>query len=911
MASTPASMLRIVTSGLQDRERLNTYVGQPNTRFYKAIHHKKTRWASQWRRVDFDNLADFGRRATVTLPILGELITRVTLVVTLPDLYTPQRTAELAAGGTYGARRIIGPHWSWTNGIGHALCSDVELRIGDQVVDRLDSRLLEVIDEQEGPIDHWNSKNTMIARDPTGYTQYAYEGRTPWQARQQTVEIVFPFWFNRGPGPQALPIQALARDRVQITVNFRDVQQCVYTDARVDPRNPGFGAVGVPGQLPAIAGCGFYQTDGMGVPIYNMIREPITLADTLAPKGSVLPGYTMPAASAYHFQDAFWVVEYVSLEDREAAALRHADLQIPIEQHVAVPVTNTQGAPRIRIPLAQGGLVRDITWVAQREEAETYNAYFLFSRDLAEPDVDVSASPSLVPWWPNARLPDWDYGDGYIRPAFADRRSDPITAATLWIRGKRRFDLEGPSFFRSLIPALGSRRCPLIDRYIYRYDFGFWPTGGLEEALTLPVDQVRGFANWDRLPQKELELSIDTTGGIACNAWEVDPTQAVRTYTGGDVIGNLTVDFADSTAAFQIELIGAGGGATDGRGAIVSGIVNYQSIVNAAGFNGLYARTNAAGSASLFVRKTDGTVTWIAVAGAGGHGSDVGANRGGHAATATEIAFRGGNTVRTHAEEMSSGSVMTYTNEIVPYTTVNTFTRTSPSFTVTAPGTVISAEVLTAVWPGSILAKFFRNGAEQAFAWINYPGDGAIAWRTIAPSTPYTVSVGDTINMFHTSLETFRLYDIATNPASPAPFDAIVRIQVATGTGVLRGGGGGGRLETLGVGGPDGTQFQNTTAFAMGHQKTGGTTNARAGGDGYTGGGSGSACGGGGGSYVSRWMTGTRSVLSEEEVAQPIVRVTPLRRKRSAAPVFNVYAWLTTYNLLRVVGGRGALMFSA
>lgn len=783
MASTPASMLRIVTTGLQDRERLNTFVGQPSTKFYTAVHHRRTRWASQWRRVEFDNLADFGKRATVTLPVHAELITRVTLVVTLPDLYTPQRKAELAAGGVFGTRRLIGPHWSWTNGIGHALCSDVELRIGDQVVDRLDSRLLEVIDEQEGPIEHWDSKNILIARDPSAYTQLAYEGRTPWQQRQQTVEIVFPFWFNRGPGPQALPIQALARDRVQITVNFRDLQDCVYSDARVDPRNPGFGAIGVPGQLPTLAGCGFYQTDGGGVPIYNMTRVPIGIPGSLEPRGSILSGHTMPPASALRFQDAFWVVEYVSLEDREAAALRAADLQIPIEQHVAVPVVNTEGAPRVRVPLTQGGLVRDITWVAQRTEATNYNAYFLFSRDLADPSIDVDASGSFVPWWPNARLPDWDYGDGYIRPGFADRRSDPVTSATLWIRGKRRFELDGPSFFRSLIPALGSRRCPLIDRYIYRYDFGFWPTGGLEEALKLPADQVRGFANWDRLPQKELELTLDNTTGCG-GAWEVDPTQSVRTYTGNSFT-ILDGDFAPSTAGFLVELTGGSSPTVQGLPAFVRGILDYQRLQATPGYNGLIARVRFGGSASILLRTTGATqYKWLAVAASGGFRGPLGSGMalGGNAGSAVNIGFRAGNTVRSHEDLLG------------------------------------------------------------------------------------------------------------------------------------RGGGGGGRGAEASVGLPDGQMMPTTPAFVEGLFSAGGQAAAAKGGDGYYGGGSGENGGGGGGSYVSSMLTAVyTNELTDpaEEGILASVRVTPLRIKKRAPAAFNVYVWLKTYNLLRVVGGRGALMFSA
>jgi len=88
MASTPATMLKIVSSGLEDISRLNPIEGQPIS--FKTVIRQRTRWASQWRRVEFDNIADFGRTATVTLPILGELITRAVLVVVLPDIVAPQ-----------------------------------------------------------------------------------------------------------------------------------------------------------------------------------------------------------------------------------------------------------------------------------------------------------------------------------------------------------------------------------------------------------------------------------------------------------------------------------------------------------------------------------------------------------------------------------------------------------------------------------------------------------------------------------------------------------------------------------------------------------------------------------------------------------------------------------------------------
>jgi hypothetical protein len=535
--------------------------------------------------------------------------------VNLPDIYTIQQQAEAAARSTGGffSNTVIGPKWNWTNSIGHALCSSMELQIGDQVIDTLDSRLLEILDEQVRPVEHFDTTNTMISRDPAAYTSNV-------STKPTTLEIVPPFWFNRGPGPQVLPIQALSKDKVQITVNFRPIQQCVYTDARIDPRNPPLSGNQGTGPLPNIASCGFFQTDDTSTQtIYNMTRTKVGTGfdPSLTPLGSLVSGIVMP--SSYHFLDAYWIVEYISLEDREAAAFRMADLQLQIEQHLAVSPVETGGAASIRIPLNEGGLVRDMTWVAQRVEAPSYNAYFLFSRDLGPPD----ASGSFIPWWPDAVIPNWDYGDGFIQPAFTTRQSDPLKAATLWYRGQRRFEQEAPSFFRSLIPALNCQRAPLIDRYIYRYDFGFWPTGGLADALSKPVDQVRGFSNWDKIPKKELDLTLDT--GPCGSTWIIDTTQAAVTFTAARPLRELKSLFSSGTQAFLVDLSGSvGPGSSGGAGATVSGILNYQKLRALPNFKNIIARVVPGGSASLALQTFNGTSVgdqWLAVAGAGGAGS--------------------------------------------------------------------------------------------------------------------------------------------------------------------------------------------------------------------------------------------------------------------------------------------------
>ena len=610
-------MLQIVATGLQDRERLNAPQGKPSVAFYQKVFNKRTRWASQWVRVEFDGLADFGRTTTTTLPIRGELITRATLVVVLPDILTPQLDAS---GQPIG----IGPAWSWTNGLGHAICSNVQFIIDDQIIDEFDSQLLEVIDEQERPVEHFDSTNTLIGRDPSAFSDQAM--LTGKQTNPQTLEVVFPFWWNRGPGPTALPIQALWKDKVQLRTTFRPVQQCVYTSARINPLNPPLSANQGAGPLPNIAGCGFFTDISSGQPIYDAASTDVLQAKGLQNpfKGRVVPGKTMP--TEFHFQDAYWIVEYVSLEDREAASFRLADMEFPIPQHVALPPFTTNSAGNVRMRLEPGGLVRDLTWVAQRVDAPTYNAHFLFSRDLAAPSA--TRSPSDVPWWPNAEIPNWDYGNGYIRPAFADRYSDPIVAAKLLYRGRTRFEHEGAAVFRSLIPAIGCQRTPLIDRYIYRYDFGFWPTGGLADALDYPEDEIRGAANWDKLPQRELVLTMNQPN---TDAWT--PTAGPPLTFTGRAIKPVNILAADG---FRISITGFGG-------ATVTGIIDSALLQSIPGFRSLYVRLNPGGSAALFVETTGGYV-WIAVAGSQGQGAG-----GGIASSPAGIGGQGTTGILTNA----------------------------------------------------------------------------------------------------------------------------------------------------------------------------------------------------------------------------------------------------------------------
>ena len=193
MASTPAQSLTLISTGLAD-PRLQPARGNPDAAQFVKVVRKTTRWAAQWNRVEFDGSPEFGQRVSMTLPRIGQLISGVTIAVTMPDIYTTQLRAIQDAGGTSLTNRgaFLGPLFGWTNSLGHALIQQIELEIGGAIVETLDSRLLEIMDELYEPLEGVLTKNRMIKRAPNGFNE-----RTWLSADLTRVFIPIPFWFSR------------------------------------------------------------------------------------------------------------------------------------------------------------------------------------------------------------------------------------------------------------------------------------------------------------------------------------------------------------------------------------------------------------------------------------------------------------------------------------------------------------------------------------------------------------------------------------------------------------------------------------------------------------------------------------------------------------------------------------------
>ena len=376
MAATPANSLTLISSGLADA-RIQTARGNPDINQFVNVVKKTTRWAAQWCRVEFDGSPEFGQRVSMTLPRIGELVTGFTLAVTMPDIYTTQLNAIKAAGGTSldNPGTFLGPIYGWTNSLGHALIQQIELEIGGTIVETLDGTLLEILDELYESVESAIAKNAMIKRAPNGF-----QARTWLTPQPLQVFVPIPFWFSRpGVYTHALPLEALKQDGVRIHVTFRPISQLFYTEARVDSRTIGYNkAVNTPGSMWPLQNGQFWQTGTTGM-VYSMNAQ--------TPPGGV-PSQIIPNISfpqRFSPVEAYALVEYISLDDYEAMVFRTAELTYHVEQHMAVPVEQTLNALEMRLAVPYSNPTKEILWVLQRPEVATYNAWFLFTRDLSPP----------------------------------------------------------------------------------------------------------------------------------------------------------------------------------------------------------------------------------------------------------------------------------------------------------------------------------------------------------------------------------------------------------------------------------------------------------------------------------------------------------------------------------------------
>lgn len=482
--------MKLLHSGLQD-ERLLPPRGQPLP--FTQAFVRSGRFTTEWYRVDFDNRPAFGTTAKATLPRRGHLITRVYLVATMPDIVTPQ----LAARGQADASGVVfaGPTFGWTNSIGHALIANTQMTIGGNTIDSMDGRLLEILDEFHTPLEKLTTTNRLLGRYDNGFTPRS-NGWDP-AAPQQLVAVNLPFWFNRGDPSNALPIDAIGTDPVQLTVTFNQIGNLYTTTARtLSPEGKQ--------TLPAMLGSSFFYLDeSQGLPLAGLNGNPGKSVAVQTIPGDI----RMP--TSLEIPNAYLLLEYVYLDKPEANRIRLGNIDYPIVQHYAITPGQTRGGTSFRNTFRIPNPARDLYFFLHRNDADLLNAPFLATRDLSGLFVpDISGCGPSAPWWPDASgLTLAPAALQPLIPAYSDIDSEPITSLALIYEGKLvRYASDAPAFFRSILPSIEKRKTPWHNKYFYHFPFG-------TRQELYGITNLMGHANLDKIHSIELALGLKPARG--------------------------------------------------------------------------------------------------------------------------------------------------------------------------------------------------------------------------------------------------------------------------------------------------------------------------------------------------------------------------------------------------------------
>ena len=475
-----ASLLKVISSGIQDERLAFKHTLYP----FEKVWKKAGRFTTKWERLDFENTPTFGNTGFFRILRKGHLVTRLFLVATMPDIYTAQRQARQANSG------IAYPQFGWTNSLGHALINQLTLDIAASRVETIDGRLLEILDEFNTPLEKVPVINELIKRKDHGFTSQSFgtPPQTSSQPYQETVAVPLPFWFTRGDPGSALPIDAIPMDEIRVGITFRTVNGVYYTDTHVPTVSTADGAA-----LWPIQGSVFFSQDPVLIPNQTPLSN----------QNGVIQ---MP--HALQLGECYIMAEYVYLDQNEANRFRLADLQVPIVQHYAMNPHDSQGLPTARIRMDIPNPTRDLFFMCNPYVAPAYNAHFLATRDMTG-NRNTKPTNSQYPWWPDAIGLYPDLPAPYLRPAFQLSDSEPITGYELDYQGSLvRFRTEAPALFRSIVPSYEQRKTPWVNRYYYNFPLG------IQNGYT-PFSQPRGEANLDKMTNRDLILQFRRKPGTA------------------------------------------------------------------------------------------------------------------------------------------------------------------------------------------------------------------------------------------------------------------------------------------------------------------------------------------------------------------------------------------------------------
>ena len=214
-------LLQLVAYGAQD-----VYLtGNPQITFFKTVYRRHTNFSIESIKQTFNGTADFGNEVSTTIQRNADLIGKIYLETTLPEINVSEAIST-TDNTTYKGFR-------WLNWIGHVLLKSAEIRIGGQKIDKQYGEWLHLWNELSQDDGKKSGYAELVGNVPqltqihSSNTRSAENSGKDCKIEAYDLTIPLQFWFCRNPG-MSLPLIALQYTDIVLNLDFRTFDECIW-----------------------------------------------------------------------------------------------------------------------------------------------------------------------------------------------------------------------------------------------------------------------------------------------------------------------------------------------------------------------------------------------------------------------------------------------------------------------------------------------------------------------------------------------------------------------------------------------------------------------------------------------------------------------------------------------------------
>ena len=214
-------LLQLVAYGAQD-----VYLtGNPQITFFKTVYRRHTNFSIESIKQTFNGTADFGNEVSTTIQRNADLIGKIYLETTLPEINVSDAIST-TDNTTYKAFR-------WLNWIGHVMLKSAEIRIGGQKIDKHYGEWLHLWNELSQDEGKKSGYAELLGNVPkltqihSSNTRSAENSGKDCKIEAYDLTIPLQFWFCRNPG-MSLPLVALQYTDIVLNLEFRTFDECIW-----------------------------------------------------------------------------------------------------------------------------------------------------------------------------------------------------------------------------------------------------------------------------------------------------------------------------------------------------------------------------------------------------------------------------------------------------------------------------------------------------------------------------------------------------------------------------------------------------------------------------------------------------------------------------------------------------------